>query len=295
MIAGVMAVAVALVLSTAAHTQGPPQRGTEQVSPPDSRPVPRTADGKPDLTGIWTGGAQTVGGRLAPQSDDKGTMELTKWGAEKFAWNRGPETANAAGVYRGQHVRLEYDPAYHCYPLGLVRLGPPTYIIQGGSGASGVRIALIQTPGKVVIIYQYRNSVRHIYTDGRGHPEGLERTWNGHSIGTWDGDTLVVDTIGLRDESWLDTGGHEHSSQMHVVERFRRTSYDALEIERTITDPLAIAKAFTAKTTLKHSPEVDLNENGQQYDCLQFMVRKPFFGEGDNTLLGIYEPTTGPY
>ncbi|MCH8267111.1 MAG: hypothetical protein IH846_06315 [Acidobacteria bacterium] len=270
-------------------------QAAQQPGAADAKLVPRAPDGKPDLSGTWTGGARPTGGRLAPQHSDPGTLELTEWGEGKFKWNRGPEIGDAEDVYRGQHVRTEYDPVYHCYPLGLVRLGPPLYIIRGGSGATGVTMAIIQTPGKVLIIHQYRNSVRHIYTDGREHPKALENTWNGHSIGRWDGDTLVVDTVGLRDESWLDTGGHEHSTQLHVVERFRRVSYDTLEIERTLTDPIALAKPFTATASLMLSPDVDLNENGQQYDCTQFMVRKPFFGEGENTLLGIHEPTTGAY
>jgi len=264
-----------------------------------AKPVPRTPDGKPDLSGTWTGGGGNAvkGGSLSRRTGIPGTLELTKWGLEKFTWNGGPTTANVPGVYGGQQTRLEYDPAYHCYPLGLVRLGPPIYMISGGSGASPVRMEIIQTPGKVIMIYEYRNAVRQIYTDGRDHPENLELTWDGHSVGKWDGDTLVVDTIGLRDESWLDTGGHEHSTEMRVVESFRRTDYDTLEIERTLTDPVAFAKPLTQTVTVRLNPNVDLNENmdGRQFDCTQFMIRKPFFGEGENTLLGISEPTTGPY
>jgi hypothetical protein len=156
---------------------------------------------------------------------------------------------------------------------------------------------IIQTPTKVIIIHEYRNSIRHIYTDGRQHPNNPELTWNGHSIGKWEGDTLVVDTVGFRDESWLDTGGHEHSTELHVVERFRRVNNDTLEIERTLIDPIAIAKPFVSRTSVRLRPEIDLDENmdGRQFDCTQFMVRKPGFGEGENTLLGIGEPTTGPY
>ena len=260
-----------------------------QQSEPAAKPAPRTPDGKPDLSGTWVGGARPTGGELAPQYGSKGTLELTKWGQEKFDWNRSPETANAPGVYRGQTVRADQDPVYHCYPPGLVRLGPPSYIIRGGSGGAPAQMEILQTPGKIVIIYQYRNSVRHIYTDGRQHPRNLQLTWNGYSIGHWEGDTLVVDTIGLRDESWLDTGGHEHSDKLRVVERFRRSDETTLEIERTLTDPVALAKPFAATATLRLQPDFDLNENmdGRQYDCTQFMVRKPAFGEGEGGLLGI--------
>ena len=253
--------------------------------------IPRTPDGKPDLSGTWLPG-QLTGEVVADEHGRPGTMELTKWGQEKYNWNRGPEIANSPGVYRGQHVRIEYDPVYHCYPPGLVRLGPPLNLIQGRGP-----IEILQTPGKMIIIYTFRYSVRHIYTDGREHPKNVEATWNGHSIGKWDGDTLVVDTIGLRDESWLDQGGHEHSTQLHIVERFRRVDAGTLEIERTLTDSVALAKPFTTRIVLKFSPDRDLNVNmdGRQFDCTQFMVRKPSFGEGEGGLLGISEPTTGEY
>lgn len=284
----VVLVFAAVALAPAAQR---PTRAAD-ASVADAKAVPRTPDGKPDLSGTWVGGAQTEGGEFAVQVGGNGTMELTKWGLEKFRWNRGPETANAAGVYRGQHVRLEYDPLYHCYPPGLVRLGPPAMIIGGGSRTTAVLVEILQTPSQVAIVFQYRNAVRFIYTDGREHPKNLELTWNGHSIGKWDGDTLVVDTMGLRDESWLDTGGHEHSPELHVVERFRRVALDRLEIERTLTDPVALAKPFTTKVALRLRPDLDLNENmdGRQYDCTQFMVRKPAFGEGENGLLGISDP-----
>jgi hypothetical protein len=197
-------------------------------------------------------------------------------------------------VYGGQHVRVEYDPIYHCYPPGLIRLGPPPDTI----GQVGNAIQIVQTPGKVILIYQYKNAIRHIYTDGRDHPKPVELTWNGHSIGKWDGDALVVDTVGLRDEAWIDEGGHEHSPELHVVERIRRPAPDRLEIERTLTDPVALAKPFTtrvvARLTTDYDIDTDYNE-GKQYDCSQFMMRKPAFGEGENGLLGISEPTAGKY
>ncbi len=254
--------------------------------------IPRTPDGKPDLSGTWAAG-QITGGEFAGQTSGKGTMELTKWGRDKFNWNRGPESANAPGVYAGQVARLDQDPMFHCYPAGLVRLGPGPRAQRTSFGGEGP-IEIIQTPGKVILLFQYHHEVRQIFTDGREHPKNLELTWNGHSIGRWDGDTLVVDTIGLRDESWLDSGGHEHSTELHVVERFRRVDADTLEMERTLTDPIALAKPFTIRVVLKFSPDKDLDEN-TGYDCSQFMVRKPAFGEGIGGVMGISEPPAGGY
>ena len=259
--------------------------------------IPRTPDGKPDLSGTWVGegrGGNVEGGVFAGQTrGGQSTMELTKWGRDKFNWNRAPEAANSPGVYRGQHVRVDQDPLYHCYPAGLVRLGPPAQLISGGRRAL---IEINQTPGKVILLFNYQHEIRYIYTDGREHPKNLELTWNGHSIGRWDGNTLVVDTIGIRDESWLDSGGHEHSTQLHVVERFRRVDAETLEIERTLTDPIALAKPFTLRVGLKLSLDKDLDENlGTGYDCTQFMMRKPAFGEGIGGVMGISEPPAGGY
>ncbi len=248
--------------------------------------IPRTPDGKPDLSGTWAGGGGFDSGRSLP-------LELTKWGNDKFKWNRGPEAANAPGVYGGQKVRVDQDPTYHCYPGGLVRLGPPTRLIATGGGGL---YEIIQTPSKVILLFQYQHEVRHIYTDGREHPKNLELTWNGHSIGRWDGDTLVVDTIGLRDESWLDSAGHEHSTQLHIVERIRRIDAETLEIERTFSDPIALAKPFTMGVVLTLSPDKDLDDNiNGGYDCTQFMMRKPAFGEGIGGVMGISEPPAGEY
>ena len=245
--------------------------------PPEALgPAPRLPDGKPNLAGTWM---PRRGGRRRHPG-----IELTDWGKEKEIWNSEPGVILGYEM-QGQRERIDLDPVYHCYPPGLVRLGPPDDTVDFGiSGA----IQIIQTiPGMLLIIYEHRNSVRYIYTDGRAHPRILEATWNGHSIGRWDGDTLVVDTIGLRDESWLDSDGHEHSTQLRVVERFRRLDAGTLEIERTLTDPIALAKPYTSRTVLRLNPRYDLNENGANNDCTQYMLRKPAFGEGMGGLLGI--------
>jgi hypothetical protein len=210
-------------------------------------------------------------------------MELTPWGKDQYLWNAEP-AVNAGYDMPAERQRIELDPVYHCYPPGLVRLGPPNDTVDFGGGG-GVQI--FQTPGMMIVVYDHRNSVRYIYTDGREHPKILELTWNGHSVGRWDGDTLVVDTVGLRDESWLDSDGHEHSPQLRVVERLRRPTAGSLEIERTLSDPIALAKPVTTRTALRWNPKHDRDENTANNDCSQYMVRKPAFGEGMGGVLGI--------
>jgi hypothetical protein len=260
--------------------------------PAPAGPVPRAQDGKPDLSGTWVAEAGVGGGRPMP-------LKLTAWGLDKYVWNRESSESKvlAAGVSQtgsGRSYeeaveetfrpRRDQDPWFNCYPGGLVRLGPPVRMNGAGRG-----LQIIPTPGLVTIVYESRNAIRYIYTDGREHPENLELTWHGHSIGKWDGDTLVVDTIRLRDESWLDAVGHEHSTELHVVERFRRVDAATLEFERTLSDPKAFEGAFTDRVVLKLNPRYGWKQNLDD-DCTQYMVRKPGFGEGLGGLLGVGEP-----
>ena len=245
-----------------------------------AKTIPRTSDGKPDLSGVW----KTVDSNSVP-------MQLTAWGMDRFNYNKLPK-ANG--------VRAELDPIRHCYLPGLARIGPPLQVpadsirvrIEGQSvpfpgGPSQFDVIEIRNArNKVWMIYQFNQEVREIYTDGRKHPEVVEddlltRWWNGHSVGSWDGDTFVVDTANLRDEVWLDNVGHEHRD-LHVVERFRRVDAETLEVERTLTDAMALAKPYTTKTTLKLRPDVTFQEN---VVCDQYYMRRLGFGFGG--LLGI--------
>jgi hypothetical protein len=249
-------------------------------------PAPRTPDGKPDFSGTWTG--QGLGRPLA--------LDWTNVGKDNFDWNQEPSLARGGGerpvgeeaVIGGADPRMrarrDQDPYLQCYPPGLVRLGPPINTNGGGSG-----LVIIQLPDRLTLIYEQRSAVRYVYTDGRPHPKPLELTWNGHSIGRWDGDTLVVDTQGIRDEGWLDTAGNEHTDRLHVVERWRRVDFATLEVERTLTDPIVMKSPYTYKASLKLSPRYTVNNDTRNDDCTQYMMRKPAFGEGINGVIGIFE------
>ena len=97
------------------------------------------------------------------------------------------------------------------------------------------------------MLFENNHWVRQIWMDGRAHPTDRAPNWMGHSIGKWDGDTLVVDLVGLNDLTWLDASGRPHSDALHVVERYRRIGHDTLEIELTFDDPKAYTKPWTGK------------------------------------------------
>ena len=206
-----------------------------------------------------------------------GDPPMTQWARERMKANK-PSFGPNGVADSNDPVNPTTIDAVGCFPPGVPRIYLHPFPME-----------IVQVPGKVIMIFEFNHFVRQIYTDGRQHPKDLSPTWMGDSIGQWDGDTLVVDTVGLRDESWLDSAGHEHSAQLRVVERFRRLDAGSLEIVRTLTDPIALAKPYTRRGVLRLNPSYALNENmdGKQYDCSQFMVRKPAFGEGEGGLLGI--------
>jgi len=108
-------------------------------------------------------------------------------------------------------------------------------------------IEIRQFPDEVLLLFDEDHWVRRIYMDGRAHPDGYTSTWMGHSTGRYEGDTLVIDTVGVKDETWIDRLGHPHSDAMHVVERLRRVNQNSLQYEYTIDDPKAYKKPWTRK------------------------------------------------
>jgi hypothetical protein len=106
---------------------------------------------------------------------------------------------------------------------------------------------LRQFPDEVLLLFDEDHWVRRIYMDGRGHPDGSATTWMGHSIGRYEGDSLVIDTIGINEKTWIDRLGHPHSNSLHLVERLRRVSQNSLEYEYTIDDPKTYKKPWTGK------------------------------------------------
>lgn len=123
---------------------------------------------------------------------------------------------------------------------------------------------IIQTPSLFVLICE-EDSYRQVFMDARRHPDDPQPSWMGYSVGKWDAETLVVDTVGFNDKSWLDAFGHRHSEAMRLTERFRRRDFGHMETQITVDDPLTYTKPFTIKFDLLFLPDTDLIE----YSCTE--------------------------
>jgi hypothetical protein len=208
---------------------------TKDGKPNLSAPTPRTLEGKPDLSGIWVA---STGKYLANIAADGIEVPIQPW---------------AAAVYKEhQEQNGKGHPSERCISHGL-----PDY------DALAVPFKLIQTQGEVAVLYEAFNHYRQIFTDGRGFPENREPTWLGYSVGKWDGDTLVVDTVGFNDKTWLDSTGKPHSDAMHLIERYRRPDLGHLSVALTIEDEKALTKPYTFTRTFTLAPAWEL----QEYVC----------------------------
>jgi len=123
-------------------------------------------------------------------------------------------------------------------------------------------VEVVQVPGRMFEFFDFFYVHRVIWTDGRELPKDPDPTWYGYSVGKWEGDTFIVDTIGLNDSTWLDAGGHPHSEDMRVEERYQRVDHDTIEVNLTLTDPKAYMKPWVSETkTWTLAPKTEIRED----------------------------------
>jgi len=218
-------------------------------------PAPRAADGHPDLSGLWErvgpGGANPDFDAL--QSADGGPPAATFWNLGAGLRGGLPYTP-LASLLRDERMadNQKNNPDALCLPMGLMQLHlhpQPRKIVQ--------------TPGLILIMYEGNEGLRQIFTDGRPLPEAgpeLQPWWYGYSAGRWEGDTLVVETVGFRDDVWLDVQGSAFTSAGKMTERFRRLNYGTLQIDVTLDDPMAYTKPFTVRVNQRLFPDAELIE-----------------------------------
>jgi len=217
-----------------------------------SAPVPRTLDSKPDLTGLWepdlSGGTGTVfnpGAVFPPEWSNIGAQ--LKPGLPFRPWARDLRMTRQANNSKD-------SPDGRCLPMGP---------LMDHSNRSPRKI--VQVPGLVVILYEKSFVYRQIFTDRRPLPTDPQPSFQGYSTGKWEGYTLVVQTIGLRDGSWADEGGTPLTEGAKITERFRRRNFGSLEIEVTVDDP----QAYTAPWTVLLRHHIKLDTDLLEYVCLE--------------------------
>ena len=210
-----------------------------------SKPVPRLADGHPDLSGTWDDGAGID--FIHPQKSANGTICISGCDAPApppAAGNPPPRPAPNVPKYKPQFLakvadlnkrQVATDPVLRCKSPGVPRIGPPAKIVQ--------------TPGQVVFLYSDVSGAfyRIIPTDGRPHRSDVDESYLGDSVGHWEGDTLVVDVNQFNDDSWLTDNGAFHTTDLHVTERLRRVG-DGLEYQVVADDPSVLAEPWKPTT-----------------------------------------------
>jgi hypothetical protein len=202
-------------------------------------PAPKMADGKPNLEGIW---------------EPNGIKYLINIAAD-LKPEEVPFRPEAAAIYKMRRENNgKEDPDARCLPSGMPRKDAITSPYK-----------ILQSPGLIVFLYESRTTFRQVFMDGRAMPVNPQPSWDGYSVGHWEGDTLVVETRGMNGQTWLDSNGHPLSDAMHLTERFRRPDFGHMEIEITIDDP----KMYTKPWTIKENPHLLADTELIEYVCTE--------------------------
>jgi len=226
----------------------------------DAYKAPRTADGKPNLNGIWQ------------------ALNTANWDLQTHAARGGPVALGAVGaapagigVVEGEEIpylpeaaakkkenfqnRLSADPEIKCYLPGVPRATYMPYPFQ-----------IVQTPKHIMVAYEFAGAARTIFMDKA--PASPTDSWMGHSVGRFEGDTLVVDVTSLTDQTWLDRAGNFHSDALHVVERYTPRGPDALTYTATIEDPKVFSRPWTISMPLYR--RLEKNAQVLEFKCVEF-------------------------
>ena len=235
------------------HYPTPGLQRTTSGKPDLTAPAPRTANGTPDLSGVWVSVAPEKA--IAPNfSGAPGSGGPPFMNIENFL------TANssivmlpaAESLYRERGRLLGAGrPSEHCLPHGI----PDAMLIPGQP------FKIVQTTGLTLILFEEFNHYRQVFTDGRPFPADFGPSWLGSSIGRWTGDTLIVESAGFNDQTWLDDSGHPHSDGMRTTEQFRRINAGSMELMITFNDSRMYAKPWTIRLDLRLAVDSDLIED----------------------------------
>jgi hypothetical protein len=222
-----------------------------------SAPAPRGPGGKPDLSGLWqneSASAELLKRLIPDATNGAGEEPLSQYFINIFSDFKPedvPFRPAAAQLYRERSAEfMKFSPISHCLPEGmpLVEMAPAPYKI-------------VQTPGATFMLYERDTTYRQIYTDGRKLPDNPQPSWLGYSVGKWERDFFVVDTIGFNNRGWLDARAHTHSEALHLTERFHRLDFGHLELQLTFNDPETYTRPFTVTLKQHFLADSDLLES----------------------------------
>jgi len=199
-------------------------------------PAPRMPDGKPDLSGLWRPAFNPYYLDVIQSLRDE---QIFKPAAEAVF------KAHLAEFHRS-------DPITHCLPGGPIE-------ILGGGGIGMYR--MVQSQAMLSLLYERGNVYRQIFLDGRELPQDPNPTWMGYSVGHWEGDTLVVESAGFNDRTWLDRMGHPHSEDLRVTERFRRVDFGHMQLQVTYDDPKTLVRPLSISIAVNYAPDTDMLES----------------------------------
>ena len=244
-----------VVFSVSVSAQWPDRKAARAPRLPDgtvdvNAPALRTADGKPDLSGVFRVAGRPPGAaREALSLDEKPVASFRDIG-EGFKDGL-PLRPWAKELLQKRMANNSKDnPDVWCLPMGNQQFNVHTFPRK-----------VIQSPGVVLLLYETHQGIRQIFTDGRSIPKNDPQPWfYGYSVGRWEGDTLVVETSGFRDGGWLDINGSPLTEQGRTIERFRRPDFGTIEIEQTIDDPKAYTRPFTTRLTWRLMPDTEIME-----------------------------------
>ena len=213
-----------------------------------SAPAPRTSDGRVDLSGVWEpmpdpgGKPGGIEGIVAPRYLQDVMRDVPDRATLMLPW--------ADALYKARAANQFLDnPQIRCLPAGVPRVYALTQPYK-----------IVQSPELVVVLHENGTLHRQVFLDGRRHPVDPQPAWMGYSIGRWEGDALVVETVGFNDQTWLDGTGHPHSPRMRLTERFVRRTVGRMDLEITIDDPGTYARPFRYTQPQTLLPEGELIE-----------------------------------
>ncbi|MBZ5645124.1 MAG: hypothetical protein LAO19_20380 [Acidobacteriia bacterium] len=246
-ISGALVLAAAVFFPSGLHAQTAPKPAAK---PAAAQAAAKTADGAPDFSGVWEGHMPPSARKYAGYSFTGDIPEMTPWGKAQYEQTK-PSWGPRAVVDSTDLVNPTTGNEIGCFPTGVPRIYVHPFPME-----------IVQIPGRVIQLFEFNHFVRQIYTTtgSHEHAKDLDPSWMGDSVGWWEGDTLVIDSVGFNDKTWLDRAGLPHSDQLHVIERISRPKHDTLVVHIAIDDPKTYTHKWEGERVYVLEPDWKLTE-----------------------------------